>query len=176
MFTLLPPEEKKKLTKEYRQRLGAVYISSLCVTILFAAIFLLPSYMFSKAKADEITIAQKALEKSALLAEEGQMLAGLKNARDELSLAILPEPVPSDVIFKVISHQSPGVRLTAFDYHYDPSLSTLLISGIADTRQDLISFVNLLKNDPAFSSADYPISDLSSSKNINFSINLTGAF
>lgn len=66
-------------------------------------------------------------------------------------------------------HVSDAIRLE----HVSTKELTVFLSGTADTREDLISFDEKLKNETCFSSVNLPLSNLLSQKDINFQFDIT---
>jgi len=176
MFTLLPSESRKTLATEYRQRYIVVLLAAVCIFLVIAGILFLPSYLLSKVQAKDSQLKKEALKNSTLFAEEGTLLKNLQGIGNEVTLAKIVEPAPSDVIIKVGQYKPAGVSLNHFSYVYSQSGSTLSISGVADDRQTLINFNDSLKKEKEFQSVDFPISNLSSGKNIVFTISIKGNF
>ena len=129
MFTLLPEKEKKALSKEYLWRFLTVTISAITVAVLIAIVLLLPSFFFSKEKAADSLNEQKNLESSALFSEESGLLATLKTVRNETILGKTADAFPTKVVEDVISHEPSSISISNFQYRYDPSSSTLVVTG-----------------------------------------------
>ena len=87
-----------------------------------------------------------------------------------------PDLKPSESISEVLKLQDSTIKIKSFQYQYSSVYSTLNISGVADSRNDLIRFSKLLQADSKFSGAEFPISNLSVENNIDFTIKITGKF
>ena len=80
-------------------------------------------------------------------------------------------------ILIVESAISNGIHIKKFAYSYaKDSKSVLTLSGTADSRPGLLLFSNNLQTHPEFKKVDLPISNLAKNSNIDFNINITGAF
>jgi len=176
MFTLLPPEEKKILATEYKRRFVVVSLCLVCGSLVMAAILFLPSYVLSKVQVKESELRKNVLTNSALVSEEGKLTASIKSARSEITIAKVSGHFPSQIFLKISGYRIPGITLNHFTYSYQDKGSTITLTGNASDRQTLINFNNALKADPLFANADFPLSNLSASKNINFTLNITGPF
>lgn len=176
MFTLLPEKEKKSLSKEYLWRYLTVAMGAAITSIVLSGIFLLPSYIYSKEKESYSESQLKALQASALYSEENDLVATLKTLQDETTLGKAADTFPTKVMEDVIAHKPTSISITTFQYQYNPTASTLIVSGTAVNRDALTGFASTLSNDPLLASVSYPISDLSANHNIDFTITITGQF
>jgi len=176
MFTLLPPDEKKLLSIEYKRRFAVVLLLLTCVGLIIGGILFMPSYLLSKVQAHDLALKKTAMANSALSSEQGTLLGTIKGAQAEVAIAKVSGHFPSQIFLKIQTYQPAGITLTHFSYAYATTGSTLTLTGVAANRQTLIDFNNALKKDPMFANADFPLSNLSDSKDISFTMNISGSF
>ncbi len=177
MFTLLTPERRKALKQEYRKRFFIVLLIAVSCSIFITAVFLLPSIVISKIKQKEDETTLSSLNSfSAKYGGSNIFLEESKKTTEEVSILKTPDIQPSGSISEVLKLQDSSIKIRSFQYQYNSVLSTLLIAGVANSRDDLIRFSKLLQADPKFSAAEFPISNLSVENNIDFTIKITGKF
>lgn len=177
-MNLLPPTEKEGLKKGLKTRF--VIASSFLVSGVFLVgfVLLLPSYFLSlgnvsKTGKESISLNEKnedaAKETSGLPEEVGTKLRFLRSNMAEVSVfgsleevvSLLPEGVKIDSVL-FFRNQVRGEK----------SGSAISLSGVAATRDSLVSFSNLLKGSASFSIVDTPVSSLAKDRNLPFSINI----
>ena len=77
------------------------------------------------------------------------------------------------ILDKVLVTKSDAIKLENISYNSDSkSDSTLNLQGIADSREDLVSFSKRLQAINSIKSVDLPVSNLAKDKNLVFSITL----
>ena len=81
-------------------------------------------------------------------------------------------PLPTELIQTVISHKNPDVRLTEIVYDKLDSGGAVRTFGTAATRDALLLYLASLEQEPSFSEVSSPISNLSASVDINFSVSI----
>ena len=175
MFKLLTEEHKVKVRKEYSSRLIVVVLSAFVFVLITGLIGLMPSYILSDIKYREV----------ASLAEDAALGGSEKNEDEiwfekmKLRLNILNPDFdtdrPSEFVEKVIGERGTGIRLAGFSWIKGKDDVSLMVRGVADTRQDLIAFEERVKASEEFSNVSLPISNLASDSNIEFSLTFNPA-
>ena len=181
MYTLLPEQQIKGLEKEYHIRVAILLTFFLAGAVWLGIASLFPSYIISvvqeKNAESQVTSIQKTATLPAIadtaqaITDANAMISRVNNGEDNVLF--------SSIIENIDNHRTVGITLTDFELAHDPSGSSLTqttvsISGHADTRDELVAFKYALDNDTEFSTVDLPISDLSASEDIKFTISLTG--
>ncbi|MFA6463957.1 MAG: hypothetical protein WCV55_03040 [Candidatus Paceibacterota bacterium] len=176
MFSLLPEKYRKRLHFEYRIRLAIVGLLGLIILTIISGIFILPTYLRVSVE-NKISLDQKnSLEKQIAL-QAGQSGADdIKSIRQNINIAAVDQRSVISSIKAVIKAQSSEIKLTNFSYIYNSKASTLVISGIASSRQSLQTFQKKLLEQTLFTNANLPLSNYAKDSNIPFSINLSGQF
>lgn len=173
MLNLLPTEQKKKITLEYR--LKVLWLGTFLLSVLFviALVGILPSYVNEKLKVDAINQQKEALEKEqnnpaniALVkkAEANRVLARYLQKQ----IGVAGSSTISSAIQEVLSKKTNTIKIENFSFKE----KKLIVSGIADNRNELTSFFQSLKADSHFASATLPLSSIAKSVDNNFTIEL----
>ncbi|MEI7777212.1 MAG: hypothetical protein WCI52_01245 [bacterium] len=176
MFTLLTTERRKALKQEYKKRFFVIFFSLVSCSIFITAVFLLPSIVISKVKQKEEEVTLSSVTSSGSVSFRGVLLDQSKKVSQEIMVLKTPDLKPSESISEVLKSQDSTIKIKSFQYQYSSVYSTLIIAGVADSRNDLIRFSKLLQADSKFSGAEFPISNLSVENNIDFTIKITGKF
>lgn len=175
MFKLLTEEEKRKVMHEYSRRKAVVIISSLVLVLLIGIVGLLPSYVLSNARQNEVTERTKILDSLNLKGDESELQAWLIRVNSELQTLSpgLDKDRLSDFIKEIIDEKIRGIRLTNFSWAKDKDKITFSINGIASNRQTLILFSDAVNSSGHFAKISLPISNLTQETDIDFQLKLT---
>jgi len=179
MRNLLLEEDKKKLRKEYLLRVSVVTLTFLFFSFVAGTIFLFPSYIISRAKEDVIRNQIEIIEQSISVREQEAKVAVLIEAKEKLNLLVTQDDQLSvAAVFEIIVRARPeGIQLSGLFWgERKKARSELVIEGVAARRETLLSFKNALKEEELFETVDLPISNLTSDKDIDFSIRISGGF
>jgi hypothetical protein len=80
----------------------------------------------------------------------------------------------SDFFVHILKLTSPGIELKSLSYSTDKKPEgRLVVSGIAEKRDYLISFAERLGDDEIFKDVDLPITELAKNKDAEFSLVIT---
>ncbi len=171
MINLLPHSAEARLKALYRYRLAtAVCILSACVA-LATLCMLLPSYVLLQSQV-------RAYEETSLAIKEEQ--ADVMELSEKIKAAnLLSEEIAkyesrlvfSEVTQKIADIAGERIEIEVVGYEEKPDTPTgLVVSGRAATRNDLTAFSANLIADPMFLSADVPIQNLASDRDVSFTI------
>jgi hypothetical protein len=174
MINLLPPDYKRELVKEYRLRLVAVVLTLIASALSIGVLFTIPSFfvVYSQerllkkeqqaqnfATKNDTTDIERALQAS------DRRVSLLESRYNRLILA--------DILGLILEKKNAGITLTSFQYEYGQGgIVTLVLMGVAQTREGLVSFEHALEGEQKISSVQLPISDLAASVDIEFTMNL----
>ena len=174
MINLIPIKEKKKIRAEYRFRLGVVVALASVSLFLISLVLLFPAYLLTLSKY------QFASENLAKIEIEHGEVAQEEEIADQTSMVnkkinfFLQEGKESwmfsEVVIKIIEIKGPTIKIKNMSYESSLGKERFVISGRADDRDILASFVEKLKRDPSFTSVTIPISSYIKSTDIDFSI------
>jgi hypothetical protein len=178
MFYFLPEKEKKELTREYLLRLSIVALSFSCVAIFLGSVFLLPSYVISDKKFEEVSFRNKQLTATLESGGKSGFNEALAAAKKDMKLLAVTNEMPMiDFIAKITKRKSEDVSIKTIQFvRKVEGGSEIQVVGNSATRDALISFEKELAKEPLFSSVDFPVSNLAKSKDIDFSIKIISTY
>ena len=176
MFNLLPDNLKEKIKKEYKTRLlVVVLLFGLFIQILFL-VFIFPSWVLSLYREKEDIVQLDKINQSALSKETETVTSVIKSMNIKLDILdkTLKYPEAINLIDIILSKKTPLIRLNNLVYtSSSQSGTTILLRGISDTRDSLVSFEKNLEQSGHFKTVDLPVSNLAKDRDIIFSINLS---
>ena len=176
MHNLLPFEEKKKIRTAYRFRLGVVAISAIVLIMGINLVLLIPSYMLALSKHDLVAkeVADLETQQSSLKeAKEFDVQIKLVNKKIDNFLESgekVSRLVPSEVLTKIMGVKGAMIKIQNITYDSSGKQERLVLSGKANNRDGLASFVEDLKKTQIFTSVELPISSYVKSVDIDFSV------
>ena len=174
MINLLPENEKKEISREYRfRRLALVLISMICLSVS-AAVFLLPSFILSWYKAQGDGYADSGANAKPD-AEASSLLARSETAK-QLSAILKPEDyaLPSSFIDTLIRNKTSQNKINSISYSRDQTGAiNVSVNGVSDSRQALVSFTNRLGKEPGIGKINIPVSNFTKDADISFSFSLS---
>jgi hypothetical protein len=178
MFYFLPPHERKELKREYTSRLLVVMLSFSFVAIILASVFLLPSYVISKEKFDEVSIRNKELTATLESGGKSGFNEALSAAKKDMKLlAVSNELGMVEFIQKIAKKKNSSITIDNIRFvRKVEGGSEIQITGNAVTRDALISFEKELSSEPLFTTVDFPESLLAKARNVDFSITIISTY
>lgn len=176
LTNLLPEERHRVLRREYFWRL-AVVAAVLAITLIgSAAVLLAPTYLYlsNEVRVRTMRVADMS---SALASSDEEVLLGRLNSLtvDTETLAQLgTTPSVSRIVSDVLAVPRPGVTLSQITYTpaAEKKSATMVVSGIAATRDALRNYQIALQGSPFAQSADLPVSAYAKDSNISFGITI----
>ena len=177
MINLIPNEEKKKMSKDFYFRLITVFFVMLGISLLVASVAILPSYFLSFAEESDINTKLELQNNEPIPLPDQNTLMVIKDLKNKLSQieniqknkSIFSQKVINEIIFKKTSN----IKITEISYQKDPQTGEKIkISGLASSREVLLSFRRALEDDIAFSKVDLPISNFVKGSDIKFNLSL----
>lgn len=175
MVNILSQVEKKKVLLEYRLRLGVTVVFVLAFLVLANIVLLAPSYILVLTKYNFITEHVTKLEKAQGGAgQEKEINDKVKELNKKVDLfngfgKANTEP-PLTTILGIIQTKDPDIKINSFLYDKTNDRERIVVSGRADTREGLATFLETIKKDPKYTKVDLPIGSYVKSTNIDFSI------
>lgn len=172
MFKLLTEEERYKVRREYIMRRAIVMLSAFILVLIVGVIGLLPSYVLSNARQNEVLERNRIISSSKQHEDNSDLEAWLVGINNELQILSpkLDTDRPSDFIDKILDERTSGVRITEFSWIKTKGGVTLSVSGVGRDRQTLIAFENSINSSGQFSNVVLPISNLAKDRDIDFQI------
>ena len=176
MINLLPREDKVFIKKEYLSRLfvviGIFFARAVFISVVFLAptIFLLNGYKSDLSRQVILSSGQaEVIDTQNIISEIKKLnsrISVLKSSQEKSDLSFIIE--------KIIEMKTKGVKIIGLNYEGMKSeeKGKISMSGIAQERQDLLDFIDLLKKE--FSEEDVlsPVSNLLNEKNTSFSLTI----
>ncbi len=175
IHTLLPVSARKALLREYRMRAAVVFLSLLSVSGLIGVVALFPTFLrvqqeralqenisTNSKKNDDPTI-QKIQQSLSL---SSSLLSALSDKLDQPKLSVLV----SDIIGARGNVSLATLGITRVG---TTTAASVNIGGVAPDRESLLAFKSRLELMAPDNRVELPVSQLATSRNIPFSIQLT---
>lgn len=183
MANLLPVEHKQGITNEYRLRLAASGLGLLAVVLLAGIALLVPSFVLTESRHQQHKSTLNSLNETTVSTSTKENKAAIKEANNKLNLISVDnqnQNQPTKILQLLAETQSSGVQINSItfvsaddaDIEADDSLE-ISISGVASSRNDLLSFEESLKNRARVSAVDLPIGTLARRENTAFDMTVT---
>lgn len=177
MFTFLPHKERQSVLKEYRKKLLLIYVAIVTFAGVAWIVSLIPSYVLVTAKRDSALI-QKASPTAGVDTEKiSSTEKELTGARNKLAvLAPFTSRQPMSFILAKLFYRIPsGVSLSSITVNRGTEKGTITISGIASTRDTLVSFSKALEGEAFFKKVELPVSNFTKGKNVPFTMSIAAS-
>lgn len=174
MVNVLPTKKQTSLRIDYYLRLFSLLCVGAAVVVLLGGVLLVPSYFASKNQADAYERFRDALEGSVGLKERSQVVNAVETLNERVRLVnAYSDSAFSKIFFESLLSESVSgisIKTISFTRGGEGMRAAVGIGGSADTREDLLAFVDLLRNNPSFSDVTVPVSQLVVEENATFSI------
>lgn len=177
MFNLLPLDSQKSVSNEYRFRVASVCIIAIAVLVFLAGISLVPAYVSSINQAKLFEMQYQSVHETAGQKVDDSMtkLLGATKAKLDLSRPYLETSAVSEMVSRVVEHQTAGIALTTFRFGADEVAEgvrarKITLSGRAADRLSLLHFYQSLQAEKKFKLVVLPVPDFQKPTNIDFSI------
>lgn len=174
MFKLLTEKGRKLVMREYTLRRTIIIISALSLVLIVGLIGLMPSYLLSNTRLEEVLERTRIMDDLGLGEKQDQeaqtWLVSMNKKLKLLSPKLDADRPSQDFIAKIMEQKTPDIKITTFSWIKTKGKVALSINGLASSRQALISFEDRIIASDHFSEVTLPISDLAKDKDINFQI------
>ncbi len=176
MNHLLTSADKAAARKEYRLRLLSVGLFLALGAFLIFSVSLLPSLFFNREKQAVLAGEFAAASSKASAAEEDSLAAQVAQAKREVAL-LAPDqsPTPFDALHGALRGLPAGISVTGF-FFSPGDAGHIRLTGTAASREKLVAYQKQLVATGLFTGVDIPLSDFAGASDIDFSVNLSGAF
>jgi hypothetical protein len=173
MINLIPPSAKKSITYEYWKRVIAVWFGLFSTAFIILTVFLLPTHILLRSEIEylEETVSAGVDRVSNYDISATELITASTQAR--LLLDNQASNTPSDLITVLLDYAGSNVALNNFQFVKLTTTPTITLAGIADSRQDLAQFRDVVAADVRFANVDLPISNLIKDKDLLFSMEIT---
>lgn len=176
MANLLPTEYRQGLKKEYKFRLGTGVFGLLVLSLLVGILLLIPSFVLT---ITDLRAAQSQLEtvsapsSSQSISTENEQIIAITNEKIKQAKST-KELSPTTVIEDIMTVLPSGIELTSLALsRNDNGQISARISGISQSRSNLLSFRDQLNAQPELIDVELPVSALAARENVSFSLSLT---
>lgn len=178
MINILPQTERRALQREYFWKYGAVITFLVTAVVLFVAVTLVPSYIMSNVKEEILSNQIAAAKNTVSAAEETQSTKDIRATTEQIRVLTPNAQVLNDhdVFLSIVAGKTAGIKITSFSLVRASAETAVTVSGVASDRQTLLAFQKKLDDNVLFTSVDLPISNLTKSKDIIFTVKLKGKF
>ena len=176
-FNLIPEDQKKKIRTEYKLRRAGVAMFFLLATILIAAVFQVPFYVFSQVNYRDLSEEIKIYKKNSEGRENFSVVA-VEDIKEKSKFSALDKSsIPIHTLFQAIISERLDIKIQELTYGKGADEKVIInVSGIAKGRESLTSFSKRIQENPLFSEVELPISNFTKDKDIDFSLKIRGNF
>jgi cell division protein FtsB len=177
MINLIPNEEKKKMARDFYQRVLIMFLVVFSFGVLVACASLLPAYLLSVEKKSLVDAKLETQKNETIPEPDQKSMAIINDLTNKLNLIGKAQnneyDVSQKIISEIISQKIPGIKITEIFYTEDPTSGKKVnVDGLASSREQLLLFRDALGADPLFKTVDLPISNFVKGSNIPFYLNL----
>lgn len=173
MLYLLTDEQKKKVLREYRMRLGIVALVSLSLVGVIAVVSMIPAQVMVTTRQNILKLQETSIggDSTKGVDELSKKISDISNTASFLAPVSI-KISPSDLFTHLEKEAGETTTIRSFQMiHFDENVS-VQISGISKNRDTLTKFINILKQDLLFSGASFPYNSLAKQDNLDFTLNL----
>jgi len=175
MFNVLPDNFKEEIRKQYRGKRTIVWLSAVIALQISTLIFLMPSYVYLTFQEKNLVAQNDSsgqTQQTQSTAKISQIFKTTNAQLSALSLSVSSSST-SDLIAHLISLKGSSITFQEITYTMDTATSsTIALSGVAATRESLLSLAKTLEADDSFENVDLPVSNFAKDKNIDFSMTM----
>lgn len=179
MINLIPKEEKKKMVKSFYYRLVIVFLFMLGICIFISCILLIPSYVVSSSKYNSAQTKLENQKNEPIPNFDPNTILVIKDLKNKLGLIETNEnnqfDISEKVINAIIAQKTSKIKILAISYNKEPLTTKVSLTGVAPSREVLLSFQRALEDDPNLKNVDLPVSNFIKGFDIQFSMTLTPA-
>lgn len=172
MLYLLLDEQKKKVKREYVLRAVFIFLVLFSITLILWIISLLPAFARVQIERGVIRSQEDNIAQVALLQDGTSLEEYVRDINQKISLLSEEEIIVSELINEIVSRQIRSIRLNAIEFISNTEENRIMLSGVANTRDSLVEFGNLLEEHEKFVSVDVPFSSFAESSDIPFTLTI----
>lgn len=177
MYTLLPEQFKKRVLAVYHIRLASAWCAFGIVTVVIGIVALMPAFITAQLRITDVSASSqdKVTDIPGQLQNVERKVSNASKLITTLE-AEMPVYIPSEVIHKVIVGKGEGVAFTNFEIikSADKTIS-ISMQGKVATREILVGLKKKMSAIEGVTKVELPISDLTKSRDIGFTVKLTMA-
>lgn len=174
MINLIPNSAKKSIQKEYWVRVVSVWMILLSIALVFSAIVTLPSYVLISS---QVLVYEQSAAEAVQKVEDYKLVSKkLIQSTQQAKFALDENTLDSFAGYIFLFEDLEGVGISINEIEIareESSVKPIIVSGIADNRQELASFRDRILEVENVSAVDLPISNLAKDREIPFSLTVT---
>ncbi len=153
MINLLSVRAKNALWKEYRVRLVIVVLAALLLLQTLVAVLFFPTFFMLRSTTAALALDVEK-QKGGSPQNGNDSARELTVIKNEIALlrptASSSDMLVSDMISSILGVKPKGIAVDQFAYQKEKNITNIQISGVANTREDILAFKNTLSTNPAF--------------------------
>lgn len=174
MVNVLPPQTKRSLTRRYYAHLLTVVCTLGAVVLALGGALLIPSFLLSTTQAESYERYRDALSGSIGLKEREKTEIEVQGVAERIR--ILGEYAGDervvDALEGVLQGQPESVRVTGISLARAEGGFSVSLSGVANTRTDLLEFVDVLRTKTNLQDVALPVAQLVAERDVPFSLSM----
>lgn len=172
MANLLPPYKKEKLVREYYVRVISVFGIVFSVAGLMVVVMHIPIYVLIQSQINAM---------QAIVADAQEYQDTISDATETFSLVNQKVSILNQEHSQLLVHyiekledlSGPQISITDLNLsRAEEVVSSVRLTAVAATRQDLISFRETISADPEFGTFEVPLANLSQPRDIEFTVQI----
>ncbi len=170
-MNFLPEENKIIIKKEYFRRISIIIGFFFFFLILTSILFLFSLFLLLRGQQESFYRQLGFSEQRLARSEAKDIIPLIKDLNDKVFLleSSQKNAVEKSAIIKNILSRKPE-KITISEFLFDKN--KISIHGFSDTRDNMLGFINSLKEEKSFKKVEAPISTLLKEKNIEFSVSI----
>lgn len=171
MMNFLPEENKIIIKKEYFRRISIIIGLFFFFLILTSTLFLFSLFLLLKGQQESFYRQLEFSEQRLARSEAKDIIPLIKDLNDKIFLLQSSQKnavEKSAIIKNILSRKPDKITISGFLF----AQNKISIQGFSDTRDNMLNFINSLKQEKSFKKVESPISSLLKEKDIEFSINI----
>ncbi len=178
MANLLPQSFREDITSEYRLRLATTGMAILAVVLLGTTALLAPSFILTESRLEQkqATLDSLSAAASGTSTEQSQEIIAATNEKLSVIAEETEKLQPTDMVSLITQAKPVGVSVRSIsvqEAETENATQSVSISGIARTRDALLTFEDNLNNQAQIQQVDLPIETLAARQNAQFSLTIT---
>jgi len=178
MINLLPTKHKKLVRKEILRRLIVVLGGGLLTLMMIEILLSFSLFFYTDFLAEGLSDQLTSSEELAELKEIEELESRAKKMNDffiNFQNKQKEKGMISEGVSEILNILPPSIKINSFFFEErekDISYLTVVIKGVAATRNDLLAFVEGLKSEDSFGDVLLPVSNLLTERDVDFSVTI----
>jgi len=177
MANIITEKQKKEIKRDYLVRLLSVcFIISSLLGVFFLA-YVIPYYISIIQKDIRVTDQFASVINAENIENVGESVSRIVNKTlaqlDVIELYNNGDLSPSVYLSKIIENKNSDIQLSKLSYNkIGNSQGSFSISGVSDSRESLVIFIEALKTGAGFTNVEIPVSNFAKDSNVAFTLTI----